>query len=593
MPLVNRPEDEEPPVTERAGSLLDRLLSAVGDVDVPVGKIPGANAIAYGLSDSRKPFVPLPDSVKARDIGRGLAGSLNELAPDKVVDRFNQATSGGYNRDEEGVPTEYMGDFARVGAMFPAAGVSNAPQGSLASGFTTKVLERLPKKPTIKESTLASELNRQDVTQAERNLFDRARSSNPAMEKDGQVDLDMLRQGVESGVVPLTPTKTSSYADVGLDAIGYSDSPFVKGVETKVYEGPVTHGIDNHFKNNKYFAHVRKFDERPTQTYNEYGEPDDPEYFPPTRYISEIQSDLFQKDISQLSGRGSEWSDALERMGLQIMETDPSEGLSESFRSKLADLTGQEIPPSINSAQARELIINTLDNPPPQNYKTQAANAVADYKKNWYHRIIREEVKQASKDGIEIMRFPTGDTAAKIEGWPAPEGAVVNVEQQINFWNAVSDKYGPEFSGWEAVKSLQDSGELDDKSVGELFKSMGLRNERGGFNIDKIDVPLYEILKSLDSVKGKKVHPFEGTPYKGLYDGYEKDIPKFLSKEYGNVQKITDENGNTWYEIRVDPEAKNKPVMAHAKAGVPIPPPQEEEEEDPKDKQMKELLKNQ
>ena len=97
--------------------------------------------------------------------------------------------------------------------------------------------------------------------------------------------------------------------------------------------------------------------------------------------------------------------------------------------------------------------------------------------------------------------------------------------------------------------------------------------------------------------RGGSGNPYKGTEYERqfghLYDFYAKDIRKFLNKEYKDVQLVTDDKGNTWYEIKVDPTAKDKPVMTHAKAGIPIPPPQEEEEEPavkPQDKQMKELF---
>ncbi|PPE22846.1 hypothetical protein C4K41_28015, partial [Escherichia coli] len=41
---------------------------------------------------------------------------------------------------------------------------------------------------------------------------------------------------------------------------------------------------------------------------------------------------------------------------------------------------------------------------------------LSPYANTWQDRIIREEVKQAAKDGKTKLQFPTGETAMKIEG---------------------------------------------------------------------------------------------------------------------------------------------------------------------------------
>ena len=38
------------------------------------------------------------------------------------------------------------------------------------------------------------------------------------------------------------------------------------------------------------------------------------------------------------------------------------------------------------------------------------------YRNTWHERVIREEIKQAAKDGKTKLQFPTGETAMKIEG---------------------------------------------------------------------------------------------------------------------------------------------------------------------------------
>lgn len=49
--------------------------------------------------------------------------------------------------------------------------------------------------------------------------------------------------------------------------------------------------------------------------------------------------------------------------------------------------------------------------------RAEEINTLRQYNDPTAHfRMIREEISQASKDGIQVLQFPTGETAMKIEG---------------------------------------------------------------------------------------------------------------------------------------------------------------------------------
>lgn len=52
-----------------------------------------------------------------------------------------------------------------------------------------------------------------------------------------------------------------------------------------------------------------------------------------------------------------------------------------------------------------------------QEYEDKKLNALSRYNDPTAHfRMIREEISKTAQDGLQVLQFPTGETAMKIEG---------------------------------------------------------------------------------------------------------------------------------------------------------------------------------
>lgn len=179
-----------------------------------------------------------------------------------------------------------------------------------------------------------------------------------------------------------------------------------------------------------------------------------------------------------------------------------------------------------------------------------------DYRNVWWERIIREEVKQAAKDGKTKLQFPTGETAMKIEGlganphqWIIKSGgnSPLNADNmKVGDW--VRDRTGGN-SDWIITDVLGD-GKF--KAVPKHLK-------------EKSDADLLDDLQSYAEtfdISGKV------DTNHGVYRRYEKNIGPYLMKKYGG-KVVTDPQGVKWIELDVPKEAARLPVEAFGLGAIP------------------------
>lgn len=306
----------------------------------------------------------------------------------------------------------------------------------------------------------------------------------------------------------------------------------VSNYSEHVYESPIkTSAGQVHFSNsfaeptNNYFAHTRVEDMAP-QKHNAFLSSESTDK---TRRVIEIQSDLFQKGrLESENALGGKY-------------TTPE--LANAFREagKLIDMQ-----------KARDAEIAKLK----------------PYEDTWHERVIREEVKQASKDGMTKLQFPTGETAMKIEGlgdntiWFKPRSATSQGGRLLRDY--------PVKKGMEIVRGNEGSTDawiITDVLEGSKFKAVpksdmelaptaGTMDEYGRSREDFINsrTETFDISGKVD-----RENP--------IYKFYDSKVAKFLKNKF-NAKPITDDKGVTWLEV--DPRAyQEQPVLAHG-AKVPI-----------------------
>lgn len=442
--------------------------------------------------------------------------------------------------------------------------------GALLAGRenTLKTLERLPpNRAEFSKEQIRQNLNRPDVPAAEKAMLE---SAMEAIYGD-KVTAKQLMRAVDAEMkdYKLSPSDTKEYAGYGLDRINREPYDFDNftpeeldldpnnlppdlKAATTVWQLPehMPMSAANHFKDERYFGHTRKFTEDGT------------------RHVVEIQSDLMQKakggvtdpaefqrlldneahlnrGIGILNGGGQivntfdkyvKWAeDAGIGIDVKLRMGEPlesyllpdsslySEGYFQpdrAFDKALEMLRSPETPSAVKQDLERVLgrVIDSeweglnaaISESQVKREATAINSQLAPMKKNWDRRLIREELADAARNGEKVVRFADADTVAKVEGWPERNAA-----------------YGND------VNTLRDNIEYFQRNP----------------HLPAADTvePMRQRLADLES--GTRAFSKE---HQGIYDRYNKETAKFLMSLGG--KKVVDANGHGWIEVPVTPK---------------------------------------
>lgn len=325
-----------------------------------------------------------------------------------------------------------------------------------------------------------------------------------------------------------------------------------------VYQSPIkTSAGETHFPSNivnddvgdpevqsypKYFAHTRHQDlVNPEEGYAT-GETQVPKPYTgqnimkpgDTRRILEVQSDLFQKGNLELQGGSSKEIKILQNSLLDAQEkfkTDPSyKDMVNGYKSELK----QELK------------------------KNKEIKKLEPFENDWYKRVIREELHKASVDGKTKLQFPTGNTAMEIEGlgdanvqWQdATHGvnALMPLAQEnLHEGMKIRDNAG---NNWRIVGvSKDDLGSfraVSQREWNQAEKDFGQDGAAEFLNTHEAGES-FSISGKLDS--SHPIHKF-----------YEGHMQKFLKQLDPSMERVKDSKGNEWFQIKVDPNEKKKPI---------------------------------
>ena len=431
---------------------------------------------------------------------------------------------------------------------------------------TTRLLDELQGKTEVSKQFIQDLTNRPEMKQSERELI---RSMLDEYDQ-GKIPVQEFENKVRTALLPLDIKRSSQRNDSdltpeqlqNLDArleTKYENITLpddlrgnVENYSEFVYESPIKTSAGNvHFQGatDNYFAHTRIEDT-----------PGD------IRRVIEVQSDLFQK------GR------------LEQERPQPKE---------IRGMTDEQFDRLVQAEEKRDLEIDKLE----------------PYRNTWYERIIREEIKRAAQDGKSAVLFPTGETAMKIEGLGDNTNWRIVYEidgRKVDDKLEVADlKVGEEIlrdgNDWIITEVLGD-GKF--KAIQKRFKDLGLSNweikeevsegknyffaknkitgdtESVQFSPENKEKAL-EYLKetklggkdeSLQELSDRYAEEFDisGKPDTNnpIYKYYEKQVQKYLKKEYGNnFSQITDDQGVTWYQVEMNKKFREdvaqRPVYAY------------------------------
>lgn len=339
--------------------------------------------------------------------------------------------------------------------------------------LTLRILNQVGK-PEVGQQEIRDLLRRNDVKKPERDIVTRVLDTN--FKDQSKISMRELNEAVSNELLPLEKRIGSSSADrrsalPGITSTQYSSVTIpeemrgeVDEYQEIVYTSPYTSDSYNHFREENYFAHVRSED---------VGD---------TRRIIEVQSDLYQKNAvtdillgDRLSKLERIQSEDLESLPM-IREENPDSNLVSRIESEIekrAAIIEQEkqrnerlqIPEvqsrlkelnelrgernmiqyqnrdvgdiKMNKVASDRLLeidrrIKVLEqeireiNERQIEQLTPTERGIYDYRQRWFERTIKEEVQRAAFDGKDVLQFPTGKTAALVEGFLGQSGSVSN-----------------------------------------------------------------------------------------------------------------------------------------------------------------------
>ena len=414
-------------------------------------------------------------------------------------------------------------------------------------GYQLKILmggspleKALSKNGTINVNVLKSFLN--SASKVEKEVINKVLNYNFPGQKN--IDYNKLKLAVKFNLINYNKTPNTRYSHYGLDRIGYqvNREPDEVGlyvensgfpVETFTFESPsIPEGSRKHYNQNT-LGHIRTF------TTNEE---------PKVLQVLENQSDWGQKALNSESLLGY-LDDSVEKQHLinffkRNLRHVPNDYLPEYLKF-LEDIKKypDEFPHDVVNSYT-EKFKDYIDNSVYKKYQEPSRNAIIRYNKyiekingypeqinylhnNYLQKQLQEILKFASEKGQTKMRYPTPETAAKIEGYK-------KVKVQNPKANALSEQLD---EMWRIYRD--DNIEYVNQIHPSDWEEIAIR-EIPGYN---------ETLNELKAIS----NTYDYIPeHKTILKKYS-DFPKLFQKLYKGqeVRTITDAKGNTWYEVDV------------------------------------------
>lgn len=446
-------------------------------------------------------------------------------------------------------------------SMLGALGATLATRGKYKPQFTSRIIEQLGKKSTVSVSEIKDLAKGKGVTAQEKNAIERVVEGFEVWIPDRKkIPTERFRQAFDEEILPLKSYETAQYSsyDVSNEIIPRNlitstagERELIKNPNsptTRIYTNEQVGEVvsqSNHFSEPKYVAHVRSAD---------IGD---------TRKIYELQSDLFQGEIQGQKGfrayediaglRQSEPEIELLLNEFAIKFGDEYPRLDEILtvfqkdkNIKVKDVNYLEKLISENSIIQKEMKFT-------EGYLTfifdlkkakEIPEVLADQQKQWYKRIVREEIKDAADKGLTHVDIPTGDTAARIEGWYGAGNrqfvvnnvmsdfdnlqnlsnmGVININDPSSYRNA----YDQSYLGHSAEDAEHQILQMVDNVKSAIRRDIDINMTQGDmFNLVEKELP--------DTLEYQLRDQF-----KSLFNFYEKDLPKFIDKNY-DMKKITE-----------------------------------------------------
>ena len=406
--------------------------------------------------------------------------------------------------------------------------------------------KQLSKDGTLSINSLQAHLNNQSTSMADRTMIQKVLDEKFAGQS--KINYNDLRKAVSDEMVPLEKNFDSNYSNYGVGSLGYP------GVQKESIEKAIEFGKKNvsdafkkrnmpgaydmakeaitSIRNNKkilseipqentsiVYSNKKKFGRGSTDHFENEGtlghsrilvskeEPD-------VMHVLEQQSDFYQKHSPEEIGMSVELEKNIKRLDdlHQLRQTE----LKEILENKDGKFTSTDV------LQQERLINSQYEALKMAKADLSNIEQKVLLGKTHQERLLQENVTHAAQNGQTKMRYPTPETAAKIQGY----------QQQIN----------PELN---SLYTKED----------DLSRQINF-NRANGYDIPQTDIDELESLRKI--IDERKNEPMiYSKEHQTILKKYN-DNPKMVKKVLGqDTRTVTDAKGNTWFEFDI-PEAFRK-----------------------------------
>jgi len=190
-----------------------------------------------------------------------------------------------------------------------------------------------------------------------------------------------------------------------------------------------------------------------------------------------------------------------------------------------------------------------------EEYKTSPKNndnqflQLLNKKGNWVNFFIQSIVQDSIKKGYEKVLFPTGETAAKVEGHQTIADDIAKLNKDIARINTLQIIENNDYES----KNINRYKIVDPSSESHSLEKFSSNNKNDLENKIKDSIKNKEKAKEDMKTQGlEKLKPVEAF--------YTNRVTNILNKLY-DVNEITDEHGNTWNEVDLSQAKASNPIL--------------------------------
>lgn len=330
------------------------------------------------------------------------------------------------------------------------------------------------------------------------------------------VDYDKFRKAVQSELIPYQTSSSSKYADYGIDRLGYSTRMTPENIrlnpETGQYESKAVKPITFTFESPRIpVGNAKHYDSRTLGHTRTFTNPEEPDVL----NVLETQSDWAQKAWS----RGS--YDKMSKAAPHRLE---------QLRKIIAQQKERGLPSESTEARI----------PLQTQFRDIPSWHISYLQQNYLPKQLQENMLYASKNGYSRMRYPTRDTAIKVEGY----------EPTLLFGNTEKEQY--------ALKLQERIGQLEM----QLMQGTNPRQyTRLASELSKAKQE-YNILKQQST---QQIYSPQEETILRKYDSFPKMFGRIFKDQ--KPQIVKDSKGNSWFEFAV-PQNMQQMELAYKQGGI-------------------------